>query len=110
MKSSLGLFIASICLIFGLSAAASAQTKTPGVSKRQKNQQKRIFHGVHNGTINGREYRVLQKQQVKTVRAKRRAKSDGVVTPKERFKLHRRLNKNSRSIYRAKHNGRRPRL
>ena len=106
MKRSLGLFIASICVIFGLSVMASAQTKTPGVNKRQKNQQKRIFHGVKNGSITGKEYKKLQKQQIKTQRAKRRAKSDGKVTPKERVRLHKRQNKNSRRIFRAKHNKR----
>jgi hypothetical protein len=108
MKKSFGLFLASICVIFGLSVMASAQTGTPGVTKRQKNQQKRIFKGVQNGNINGKEYKKLQKQQIKTQKAKKRAKSDGVVTQKERFKLHKRQNKNSRSIFRAKHNGRQP--
>lgn len=110
MKKSLGLFVASICIIFGLSVVASAQTKTPGVNKRQKNQQKRIYHGVKNGSVTPKEYRKLQKQQVKTQKAKRRAKSDGVVTRKERVKLHKRQNKNSRTIFRAKHNKRKPRL
>lgn len=110
MKKSLGLFVASICVIFGLSVVASAQTKTPGVNKRQKNQQMRIYHGVKNGRVTPKEYKKLQKQQIKTQKAKRRAKSDGVVTGKERFKLHKRLNKNSRTILRAKHSKRNPRL
>ena len=108
MKKSFGLFLASIFVIFGLSVAASAQTGTPGVKKRQKNQQKRIFKGVQNGSITGKEYRKLQKQQIKTQKAKRKAKSDGVVTKKERLRLHKRQNKNSRSIFRAKHNRRKP--
>lgn len=106
MKKSLGLFIASICVIFGLSVITAAQTKTPGVNKRQKNQQKRIFKGVQNGSITGKEYKKLQKQQFRTQRAKRRAKSDGKVTKKERIRLHKRQNKNSRKIFRAKHNKR----
>ena len=108
MKKSFGLFIASICVVFGLSVAASAQTGTPGVKKRQKRQQKRIFNGVQNGSITGREYKKLQKQQIKTQRAKRRAKSDGKVTKRERVRLHRRQNKNSQRIFRAKHNRRKP--
>lgn len=110
MKKSLGLFVASICIIFGLSVIASAQIKTPGINKRQKNQQKRIYHGVKNGNVTPKEYKKLQKQQIKTQRAKRRAKSDGIVIPKERVKLHKRQNKNSRTIFRAKHNKRKPRL
>ena len=110
MKKSLGLFIASICFIFGLTVITSAQTNTPGVNKRQKNQQKRIFKGVQNGSITGKEYKKLQKQQIKTQKAKKRAKSDGKVTRKERARLHKRQNKNSKSIFRAKHNrrGRKP--
>ncbi len=106
MKKSIGLFVASLCVVFGLSVIASAQTGTKGINKRQKNQQKRIFKGVKNGSVTGKEYKKLQKQQVKTQKAKKRAKSDGKVTKKERFKLHKRLNKNSRTIYRAKHNRR----
>jgi hypothetical protein len=108
MKKSFGLFLASICVIFGLTAMASAQTGTPGVKKRQKNQQKRIFKGVQNGSVTGKEYKKLQKQQVRTQKAKKRAKSDGVVTKKERVRLHKRQNKNSQSIFRAKHNQRNP--
>ena len=106
MKKSLGMFIASICVVFGMSIMATAQTGTPGVKKRQKNQQKRIFKGVKNGSVTGKEFKKLQKQQIKTQKAKRRAKSDGEVTRKERFRLHKRQNKNSRSIFRAKHNKR----
>lgn len=108
MKYIVRIIIVATGMIFGLSAVAAAQTKTPGVNKRQKNQQKRILHGVKSGSVSGKEYKLLQKQQFKTQRAKRRAKSDGVVTGKERVRLHRRLNRTSRSIYRAKHN-RRPR-
>ena len=107
MKKSLTIFIASICVIFGLSVMATAQTNTPGVKKRQKNQQKRIFKGVKSGNVTGKEFKKLQKQQYKTQRAKKRAKADGVVTKKERVRLHKRQNKNSRRIYRAKHNKRR---
>ena len=106
MKKSLGLFVTSICFIVGLTVMTSAQTNTSGVTKRQKNQQKRIFKGIKNGNVTGTEYKKLQKQQIKTQRAKRRAKSDGEVTRKERVKLHKRQNKNSRTIYRAKHNKR----
>jgi hypothetical protein len=104
MKKSFSIFIASICVIFGLSIMATAQT--PGINKRQKNQQKRIFKGVKNGNLTGREYKKLQKQQFRTQKAKVRAKADGVVTKKERVKLHQRQNKNSRRIYQAKHNKR----
>ena len=106
MKKSLFYFVISIAIIFGLSAVAAAQTKSHGINKRQKNQQKRIFKGVQNGSINGKEFKHLQKQQILTQRAKKRAKSDGEFSRGERARIHKRQNKNSRRIFRAKHNKR----
>jgi len=106
MKKSLLFSIASLMVMFGLVFPVIAGTNTPGVTKRQKKQQKRIFKGVKNGTVTGKEFKHLQKQQRRTQAAKVRAKSDGVVTKRERVRLHKRQNKNSRRIFRAKHNRR----
>ncbi|MGE0827337.1 MAG: hypothetical protein AB7G75_20880 [Candidatus Binatia bacterium] len=76
---------------------------TPGV--RQHNQQKRIYQGVHQGQIGPREYRHLQKEQLKTARMRHRFRhNDGHIGPKERARLHHRLNHSNRHIYRARHN------
>ena len=56
---------------------AAAQTGTPLVDKRQANQEARA--------------------------AEDKAKADGVVTPKERAKLARKQDKQSRKIYKEKH-------
>ncbi len=108
MKKHLGIFIASVCLLFGLSVVTSAQTNKGYVAKRFKIQQKRIFKGVQNGSVTGKEYKKLQKQQIKTKKVVKKVRSDGEVTNKEKARVHHRFNKNSRSIFRAKHNKRSP--
>ncbi len=92
----------SFFLFLGFSAT-QAQSKTPGVTKRQINQQKRIAQGVKSGELTKREVIKLEKNAAQLQRQKKKAKADGVVTPKERVKLHRKANSNSRKIYKQKH-------
>ena len=107
MKKTIFVLAVSMFVLTGLPLSSlAAGNNTPGVKKRQKKQQKRIFKGVKNGKITGKEFKVLQKQQARTQRLKVKAKSDGNVTFRERVRLHKRLNKNSKKIYRAKHNNR----
>ena len=98
----------AILLTLGLvlisSLAASAQTKTPLVNKREKNQKQRIVQGVKSGDLNFRETAKLLNQQADIRRDERIAKSDGNVTLGERFRLHRELNQASRNILRKKNN------
>ena len=96
----LSLFLIGFC--FSLSAQSNV---TPKVSKRQVNQQKRIHHGVKNGSLSKREAVGLQKQQRRINRSKKAAKSDGVVTKKERAVLHTRQNRASRNINQQKKDG-----
>lgn len=93
----------SILLItITLAGALFAQEATPGVTKRQTNQQKRIAGGVTNGSLNARETVRLEKQQKALQLEKRAAKADGTVTRDERKDLHRDQNKLSRRIRRQK--------
>ncbi len=85
---------------------AAAQTKTPVVNQRQRNQQARIHKGVKNGQLTHREARRLEAQQRKIQADKLAAKSDGKVTPAERRHLRREQNRASKHIYRLKHNAR----
>ena len=98
-----------IAILFGFVgiSTASAGTNSPGVDWRERNQMKRIGKGIRSGEITRREGRHLMRQQVRTRRMERRFKSDGHLSGRERVRLHRRLNRNSRHIYRAKHNRRR---
>ncbi len=82
-----------------------AQTATPKVTDRQVNQQKRIQQGIKSGELTKKEVAGLQAQQARIQGAKVAAKSDGVVTAKERAKINSMQNKASRNIYRQKHDG-----
>ena len=94
-----GLFVAFV----SITSAGFAQTKTPVVRERQENQQKRIAGGVKSGELTAKETARLEAREVKIQQDKREAKSDGIVTRKEKVKLHREQNRASRAIYRQKH-------
>ena len=51
-----------------------------------------------------REAGSLIRGQARIRAAERRYKADGVVTPRERIRLHRQLNRQNRRIWRKKHN------
>ena len=89
----------------GFAAAASAQTATPVVTKRQENQQERIGQGVKSGELTPKETRHLEAREAKIQHDKKAAKADGTVTPAERAKLNREENRTSRAIRRQKHDG-----
>ncbi len=93
----------TIGFVFVFSAVASAQN-TPGVDKREKNQKQRIVNGVKSGDLGFKETAKLLRQQAELRKFERKAKADGTVTFKERFRLHRELNQASRNIRRKKNN------
>ena len=92
---------AIFCASFG---SMSAQDKTPVVDQREKNQEKRIDQGIKSGEVTKGEAARLDAQQGKIKVDEAKAKSDGVVTPRERAKLKREQNRASHNIYRKKHN------
>ena len=91
-----------VLALVSVSTAGFSQT-TPVVKERQENQQKRIAGGVKSGELTAAETKRLEAREVKIQHDKQEAKADGVVTTKERVKLHREQNRASRSIYRQKH-------
>jgi len=98
------LIMAGFVLAFVTVATTSfAQTKTPGVTERQKNQQERIEQGVKSGELTRPEAAKLEAREAKIQHDKKEAKADGKVTPAERAKLQREENRSSRAIYRQKH-------
>ena len=101
MKRIVSILI-SVIFVLGLGLSAMAQ-KTPVVDNRQHRQQKRIRQGVKSGSLTKREAAKLEAGQARTRRIERRAKADGTVTAKERYRLQHRENKTSRRIYRQKH-------
>lgn len=77
---------------------------TPKVDKRQQNQKVRIKEGVKNGELTTKETKQLAKQQAHIRKMERKAKSDGVVTLKEKARIQKAQNKASRNIKRKKNN------
>ncbi len=99
-------------LSLGLLTVASAQTptptpKTPGITKRQHEQQQRIRQGSRSGSLTRGETRRLENGQRDIREDKQEAKADGVVTTQERAEIRQDQNQANRQIYRAKHNNRR---
>ena len=98
--------IAAIVVAFtaSLSAGGASAGETPWVAKREHRQAVRIFDGVRDGSLTFRETGRLIRGQARIRRNEYRYKADGVVTPRERVRLHRQLNRQSRRIWRGKHN------
>lgn len=101
-------------LMFALPLAAFMQlvqaadpAATPGLDKRQANQERRIQQGVDSGALNQREAARLERGQDRVERMEEKAKADGKVTPQERARLHRAEDVQSRKIYRQKHDAQR---
>jgi hypothetical protein len=80
-----------------------AQTATPGIDQRQMNQEQRIDQGVASGQLNQREANRLERGQQRVDNMENRAKSDGVVTARERNRIQHAQNVESKRIYRQKH-------
>jgi hypothetical protein len=98
------LIAAASALSISVGAGTAKAQSTPGADWRQHNQSMRIFNGVHNGTLTFRETGQLVRGQARIRNQERRFKSDGVVTRRERVRMHRTLNRQSHRIYRRKHN------
>lgn len=101
MKSAL----LAAALIVGSAGLALAQS-TPGIDARQANQQQRIDQGVAKGQLTPREAANLQRGQARVQRMENRAAADGVVTGRERARIHHAQNVESRKIYNRRHNAR----
>lgn len=94
------LVIGSVLLATGM---AYAQAETPGIDQRQANQEQRIDQGIASGQLTQREADQLDKQQRHIDTMENKAKSDGVVTKKERTRLHAAQDRASKNIFRQKH-------
>jgi hypothetical protein len=90
----------------GFASNASAGTNSPRIDRREANQQRRINQGVRSGSLTPRETYRLQRRQANINAQEARFKSDGHFTRRERNIVRHSLDRSSRAIYRAKHNGR----
>lgn len=87
---------------FALPAAAQTQS-TPRVDQRQANQERRIEAGEKSGALNPKEAARLEKGQARVQKMEDKAAADGKLTRKERARLEKAQDRQSRKIYREKH-------
>jgi hypothetical protein len=85
--------------------SASSQRMQADV-QRNINQQSRIEQGVQNGSLSNKEVSNLERGQARVDRTEARAGADGHVSAKEQARIHNKENRQSRKIYREKHNNR----
>ena len=83
--------------------AQTATPATPGIDKREANQQQRIDQGIRSGQLTQKEAARLEKGQAHVEKMEDRAKADGKVTARERERIQHAQNVQSRKIYREKH-------
>jgi hypothetical protein len=93
----------SIVVALVLVATAPAFAGTPRMDAREHHQRARIHNGVASGELTRPEARRLAAGQVHLNHVEARAKSDGVVTNRERAWMQHEANQQSRRIYRQKH-------
>jgi hypothetical protein len=97
-----------LCLTLMIAAfaatLANAQTATPRIERREARQDARIHQGVRSGELTRGEAARLRAGQRHVDRMESRAKADGVVSLRERARIGRAQDIESRRIYRLKHN------
>jgi hypothetical protein len=91
-------------VVAALALPALAQTQsTPRIDARQANQDRRIDQGEKSGALNAKEAARLEKGQARVQKMENRAAADGKVTARERARIEHAQDKQSRRIYREKH-------
>ncbi len=86
--------------------AFTAQAARPGIGERIARQQHRINHGIASRALTNREAGILQYNldRVKIMASNMRARSGGVLMPRQKKRLSRMLDKNSAMISNKMHN------
>lgn len=93
------LIILSSLLLLTLAAEAGRN------QNREQRQQHRIKQGVESGELTRHEERKMNKGQRKIDRMQKKAMEDGVVTAEEKAKLEKMQDRQSKKIYKQKHDG-----
>ena len=97
---------ATLTLTIFLALASPALTQeTPRVDKREANQEKRIEKGKETGQLTDKEAARLEGREDKLAAHEAAAKADGKVTPKERKRLRGEARRDSKRVYKQKHDG-----
>ncbi len=94
----------TVAVLSALSIPAFAQTtSTPRIDQRQANQERRIEAGEESGQLNQKEAARLEKGQARVQKMENKAVADSKVTAKERRRIEKAQDRESRRIYREKH-------
>lgn len=105
MKKILAIgLMAGIILVMVAGSVFAGNTYDPVINDRIAEQQKRIDEGIASGQLSSAEADILQ-DNLNWIKAEdTRLKADGKLTPKERARLNKMLDRNSNMIYKKKHN------
>lgn len=101
MKNILVAFMAMTILV----ASAEAR-RNEGQSRnqnREQHQQSRIKQGVQSGSLTHKEAKKLRKGQKRIDHMQTKAMGDGTVTPEEKLKIEKAQDRQSKLIYKQKH-------
>ena len=90
---------AVVATMIGCSPALAAGRN---INKRQARQQDRIYQGIASGSLTQHEAARLERQEARIDAREAKDRRNGL-TPRERTQLERDLNRESRQIYRQKH-------
>ena len=102
MRKIVSLLTAAV-FVFGACTLSMAGSR--GINSREHREQQRINQGIRSGELTRREAGRLEAGLARIGVNERFARSDGHISPSERARLERELNRESRSIYRQKHDG-----
>ena len=94
---------AAVAFVAFAAPAFAQTTSTPRIDQRQANQERRIEQGEKSGALTAKEAARLEKGQARVQKMENKAAADGKVTAKERARIEKAQNRESRKIYREKH-------
>jgi len=96
------ILVAAVACAFALPAWAQTDS-TKRIDRREANQERRIEQGEKSGALTPREAARLEKGQARVDKMEAKATADGKVTAKERRQIEKAQDRESRRIYREKH-------
>jgi len=97
------IFVSLLCSAAMCSAVLPVNGLAATINSREHNQQSRIRQGVRRGELTQAETRRLETEEARIRASEARAKKDGKITPAERVRIQKELDKASRDIYQQKH-------
>jgi len=96
----------AVSVVVLMTGVAFAGNETPRIDQRQTNQEQRVDQGIASEQLNEREADRLNTQQGHINKMEDKAKSDGVMTKKERARIVAAQDRAARHIAREKHDRR----